>query len=71
MSTGPVEFCSYCGWDHASIVDCWRKTRQEALDKLADPTLSDDLRTRLQAALDEFERYRLETIDFFHAANAE
>lgn len=66
-----IEDCSDCGWAHANVPDCWRRTRREALERLADPHLSGELRVKLQAALDAFECYRLETIEFFRAAGAD
>jgi hypothetical protein len=67
--TDEVEFYSDCGWNHASISRCWRKTKREALEKLADPDLDQDIRVRLQSAVDRFELHRLDTIEFFREAN--
>jgi len=47
-----------------------QETYAEALRALADPDFPADLRPKLQAAVDNFDRDRDKAIDFFRAGNA-
>lgn len=60
----PVEFCLECGWRHANIEHCWRKTLRKAREMLADPATPEDIRGPLRVSVDELESEWLETIAF-------